>query len=453
MRNRSGMSLRFIRLLFIAALCSILLMGFLHYGGNIVMNELLEKTDFQVKRTEDRVKAFQNYVKKNDVASTDADALLDWCNQQPLVLMEVYRSNKLMFNSSYSDSDELYSKDIDVTYYDWYSYYTIHFADGDAELLIYSDEVYLCQTWATIAEIAICVIMFLAIFLRGVRKVASYICVLSSEILALEGGDLDHPITVCGKDELGLLAQGLDSMRKAFLEQRSAEAASFQANQSLITGMSHDLRTPLTKLLLYTEILRSGKYQSEAQLKEYLTRIDEKAGQIKQLSDNIFQYSSMPKENAMTEPDSISLKEVFHDSLSEMVGYLSQRGYRFDFALDWADEKILVYEPFVKRLLDNLASNIEKYADLERPVRIELLRNGEYVGLSFQNAVRVDSAKQEGTNIGLTNINSMMNKMNGTCHVEQTSVSFEIELWFLRTDAGKRKELGNESITEKNRNS
>ncbi|WP_020614677.1 hypothetical protein [Sediminispirochaeta bajacaliforniensis] len=77
MRNRSGMSLRFIRLLFIAALCSILLMGFLYYGGNIVMNELLEKTDFQVKRTEDRVKAFQNYVKKNDVESTDADALLD----------------------------------------------------------------------------------------------------------------------------------------------------------------------------------------------------------------------------------------------------------------------------------------------------------------------------------------------------------------------------------------
>lgn len=55
MRNRSGMSLRFIRMLFIAALCSILLMGFLHYGGKIVMNELLEKTDFQVKRTEDRV--------------------------------------------------------------------------------------------------------------------------------------------------------------------------------------------------------------------------------------------------------------------------------------------------------------------------------------------------------------------------------------------------------------
>ena len=449
MRNYSGMGLRFIRLLLIAALCSFLMMGFLHYGGNIVIGELLEKTDFQAKRTENRVNAFQSYVKKNNVALTDGDALLNWCNNQPLVLMEVYRNNKLMFNSKYSESDELYSKDIDVTYYDWYSYYTVHFADGDAELLIYSDEIYLFQTWATIAEVAICAVVFLTVFLRGVRKVASYICVLSSEILALEGGDLDHSITVCGKDELGMLAQGLDSMRKAFLEQRNTEAASFQANQSLITGMSHDLRTPLTKLMLYTEILRSGKYQSEAQLKEYLTRIDEKAGQIKQLSDNIFQYSMMPMENAVTVLSSLSLKEAFRDSLSEMIGYLSQKGYRFDFVLDWVDEQIFVYEPFIKRLLDNLTSNIEKYADLSMPVRIELLLNEKYIGLSFQNVVTTDSAKQDGTNIGLTNINSMMNKMNGTCHVEQTAVSFKIELWFLRADKGKTGGCEKESITEK----
>lgn len=265
-----------------------------------------------------------------------------------------------------------------------------------------------------------------------------YICVLSSEIQVLEGGDLDHPITVQESDELGMLARGLDSMRKAFLEQRSSEAFSFQANQSLITGMSHDLRTPLTKLMLYTEILRSGKYQSENQMKEYLIRIDEKARQIKQLADNIFQYSMMPKENAALRPELMGLKEAFHDSLSEMVGYLSQRGYHFDFAMTWNDEQILVYEPFVKRLLDNLASNIDKYADPSKPVRIELLRNGEYIGFSFQNSVKADSSKQEATNIGLTNINSMMNKMNGTCHVEQTEISFEIELWFQCVNTGKK---------------
>ena len=55
--------------------------------------------------------------------------------------------------------------------------------------------------------------------------------------------------------------------------------------------MSHDLRTPLTTLLLYTEILRYGKYQGEEQLHAYLDRVDEKAQQIKQLAENILEYS------------------------------------------------------------------------------------------------------------------------------------------------------------------
>ena len=306
--------------------------------------------------------------------------------------------------------------------------------------MIYSDENHLCYTWVTIAEIVLCVFVFLLIFLRGIRKIVDNICVLSAEIQVLEGGGLDHPITVHGSDELGMLAQGLDSMRKAFLEQRNTEAFCFQANQSLITGISHDLRTPLTKLLLYTEILRSGKYQSENQMQDYLIRIDEKAGQIKQLSDNILQYSMMPKGDSMLKQEPVSLKAAFHDSLSEMVGYLSQRGYQFDFALDWTDEQVLVYEPFIKRLLDNVTSNIEKYAELSVPVRIELLRNGAYIGLSFQNAIKKDSARQEGTNIGLTNINSMMRKMGGTCHVEQTGISFEIELWFRCANINKQSE-------------
>ena len=49
--------------------------------------------------------------------------------------------------------------------------------------------------------------------------------------------------------------------------------------KNLITEMSHDLRTPLTTLLLYTEILRGHKYDSEAQMNDYLTKIDTKARQ------------------------------------------------------------------------------------------------------------------------------------------------------------------------------
>mgnify|MGYP002226093174 FL=1 len=92
-----------------------------------------------------------------------------------------------------------------------------------------------------------------------------YIVQLSEEIQAMEGGDLDHPITVQGSDELTTLASSLDSMRLTLRQQHEDEAAAAAKVKNLITEMSHDLRTPLTTLLLYTEILRHRKYETTAQ--------------------------------------------------------------------------------------------------------------------------------------------------------------------------------------------
>ena len=66
-------------------------------------------------------------------------------------------------------------------------------------------------------------------------------------------------------------------MRLTLGQQRRQEAETSARVKELITQMSHDLRTPLTTLLLYTEIVAGGKYQSQAQLAEYLTKIDTKA--------------------------------------------------------------------------------------------------------------------------------------------------------------------------------
>lgn len=117
-----------------------------------------------------------------------------------------------------------------------------------------------------------------------------YICQLSVEIQAMEGGDLDVPITFRGNHELTRLAHSLDSMRQAFQEQKEREINIFRANQAMIIAMSHDLRTPLTTLQIYTDILRYKKYEP-SQLDGYLEKIDAKAAQIKQLSENIFEYS------------------------------------------------------------------------------------------------------------------------------------------------------------------
>ena len=59
----------------------------------------------------------------------------------------------------------------------------------------------------------------------------------------------------------------------------------------MITEMSHDLRTPLTSLLIYTEILGKEAVKDPQQLMEYVRKIEKKARQIKRLSDNIFEYA------------------------------------------------------------------------------------------------------------------------------------------------------------------
>ena len=108
----------------------------------------------------------------------------------------------------------------------------------------------------------------------------------------MEGGDLDHPITIRGRrraDHAGLLP-GLHA-GDACASSRQQEAQASAKVRNLITEMSHDLRTPLTTLLLYTEILR-GRQVSRRRSRPHddLSKIDAKARQIKQLSDNLFEY-------------------------------------------------------------------------------------------------------------------------------------------------------------------
>ena len=150
----------------------------------------------------------------------------------------------------------------------------------------------------------------------------------------MEGGDLEQSITLWGDHELTQLAKSLDAMRQAFKDQRERENAAFRANQTMITQMSHDLRTPLTILQIYTDILRFQKYDPD-RLEEYLEKIDNKACQIKQLAENIFEYSLISREQVVELDPPATVREVFHDSLSEMAAYLSQQGFQLSLELDW----------------------------------------------------------------------------------------------------------------------
>lgn len=430
MPSSSGLDRRFIKLLIAAFLCGAAVFAAVLFLGRTAADSIAGDPGFRARMTESRVASLQEYIDRNELSSSESSALLSWCRRQPLVLMEIYRDDKLVFNSAYFEPDMLSDREIDARFYDWYSYYSLEFSDGSADLLIVCDELYQGMVLAGIVAIAAGISFFLIVFLRGVRNVARYICILNSEVELMESGDLDVPFTVKGTDELGMLARGLESMRNSFLEQRNAEALALQANQSLITGLSHDLRTPLTKIMLFAEILRNGKYQNDEQLQSYLEKIARNADQMKALSDDILQYSQTATDASDCSTAPVSLKDALGDPLAEMKEYLGERGFRIDCKLSLPDETVLVYEPFMKRIIDNLASNIDRYADPSEPVVIESAGDGMFLGFSVSNTARSSSPSEEGAGVGLENIRYMMLKMAGCSKIDDDDGHFTVLLLF-----------------------
>lgn len=428
--RQHSLTARFGLLLILAGVVSAVAFFFLQTAGSTLLTRYLDNAQFQETYIEEKVQDFQRYVTSQTLSVQDTYALTQWVQKNPLLFMEIYRDNILLYTSFAPEGTIEAVTQTEPPYYYWVSYYPVTFSDGTADVVIYADATYRWFTCLTVTNLILSFLLFLSVFIAGIRNLVRYICHLSNQIQAMEGGDLDQPILVKGRHELSRLAQGLDSMRQSFREQRQREADLYRANQAMITQMSHDLRTPLTTLQIYTDILRYRKMDSPDQTEAYLNRIEAKIAQIKQLSENIFEYSLVSSQQPIRLDAPRPLREIFRDPLSEATAYLQQQGFSVTGPEDWTDQALSVYPQYVKRIIDNLVSNIMKYADPDAPVELALTQAPDQVSLTFSNTIRPDRASQDSSQIGLSNIRSMMAKMNGELQVETTPTRFQAILRF-----------------------
>lgn len=425
-------SMYFQLLLLLAAASAAALLAFwgLNYAGTYAVERYCYNSDYIRNRDQSYVDRLQSYIDRNGLESKDAGVLLAWVKGQKVLSVCVYKDDKIVFDSDYPEQ-EMWEEEIEAYEYGWENFYPITFADGAAKVSIMGNYAYQFYNYAMLGAILLSVLIFLTIFLLGIRTKMKYISLLSNEIRILESGSLDYRITVRGRDELGSLAEGLDCMRESFRSLIDRETAMMRENQRIVTEMSHDLRTPVTSIMLYTEILKKGKYNSEEQMREYIEKIERKAGRMKHLTDHLFEYSMVTGETqiVLEEPD--SFKVLFYDLISELCSYLEQRGFRVEARLDWPRCRTRVCTDYLTRIMDNVASNIVKYADDGEPVEVRAFQDRKLAGFSFENAVRQGGEQAESTCIGIQSVGSMMEKMGGSCRVRQEDGRFRIELLFV----------------------
>lgn len=405
------------------------------YGLNTVGENVVyyyyNHSNYSAKREKNYVAELQNYVSSNELKSSDTDELSQWVTEKAVIIsLWLYKDNALIFDSDYPDNATYSSEPayLDENNGSWF--YTIEFADGEVEAGISGVFDYQLYNYASFGEMFLAFSIFILMVLIGIRKKMEYIRKLSKEIQILEGGNLEYKITVTGKDELAALAGGLNCMRESFRRQTIQEAEIVRENQKIVTQMSHDIRTPLTSIMLYTELLKKGTYKNEEQFREYIEKIERKTRRMKQLADNLFEYSLVSSDQEIELEEAEIEKILFYDLFSETTSYLEQQGYQVDFLVNWNEVRLKINTDYISRILDNVTSNIQKYADKSCPVTIGSVKNGNMEGFYFENRTAALTDETESTGVGIQSIKNMMTKMGGRCITGMENGVFRLTLYF-----------------------
>ena len=426
--RRSSIRARLGQLLVFAALVAGLCYLGLDLAGRTLLERYLTSEDFVQRQDQRYLDDLRSYIEAESVTAWDADKLTQWVYRQNVVSIQVVRDGIVTYDSFYPEAD-FTAYPSAGQYYEWGNYHDVAFADGPATVWLYGYYYYQYDVRLLVISLAGAFLVFLGIVMAGIQGTITYIRQLSHEIGVLEGGTLDVPITIRGRDELTDLAQSLDAMRDSFRRQGERERELTQANQRMVTEMSHDLRTPLTAILLYVELLRRNGGEAEKR-EEYLDRLEGKVEQMRSLADHLFRYASSSEETQAGHTEAVSMEAGVGDALSELAACLTQQGFRVEADLPWSGRQVIVDCEGAARVLDNLTSNLLKYADPRTPVTIALLEQEDFMGVRIANALRSSFDGVESSGVGLASASRVMEQMGGRLDRTETDDGFQVTLFF-----------------------
>lgn len=438
--NKLGMELALSAALSALAGC-LLFMGLnaLGYGE---LDKMLFREDVVRVREKERIDSLQQYVTEHKLSSADTKMLDAWAGGQKNLLITLYKDKKMLYTNdekavlAIPDTGELNAgRDGEAPETDgeagipWA--YRLQFTDGPVEAVI---SYFFGAGYYTLVSAVggvLSILVFMILLFLFIRRKVRYIALLEREIQILKGGDLDYRITVKGNDELASLAAEMDAMRRAVRERQEQEEAAKNANRELVTAMSHDLRTPLTSLLGYVDILQMDRCRDREQYRRCLDSVRQKAYQIKDMSDKMFEYFIVyGKDREEMETIQVNGAEFLGQVVEESLFDMENEGFSIVRSSDEIDCRLMVDTLLARRVFGNIFSNLLKYADSTRPVAVEYRQREGRLSIRFTNYVGRDYRQKESSGIGLKTCRKIMQDHQGSFGCRRDGDLFVTELEF-----------------------
>lgn len=257
-------------------------------------------------------------------------------------------------------------------------------------------------------------------------------------------GNLDVEIT----EDLGIfspLKQEMQKIQTGFKKAVDEEVKSQRMKTDLITNVSHDLKTPLTAIITYVNLLKDEK--DEEKQRDYIEILERKSMRLKVLIEDLFEVSKASSRNVTLNIVDVDVVNLFKQVKLELEDKIA--GADLDFRCTYPDEKVTASLDSQKtyRVFENLLVNIVKYAMPHTRVYIEITQeNGEAVirmknvsaaELDFntdeitERFVRGDASRNtEGSGLGLAIAKSFVEVQKGKFKIETEADLFKVEVRF-----------------------
>ena len=245
------------------------------------------------------------------------------------------------------------------------------------------------------------IVIFLMLYFQ---KIIFKISRLAKDVSQVYEVDMNTPIRCDkGSDEMSTLGRNVEQMRSSMISSLEKEKKAIEANTELITSMSHDIRTPLTVLLGYIDIMKNS---TDSQLmQEYLKASETTALRLKDLSDDMFRYFLVfgGNESDVTIAD-YDARTLLDQLFTEHILLLNESGYNV--TMNYASSikentRVLTDAPKIMRVVDNLFSNIHKYADPERDISVFVTASSGKLVCTAKNYILENNEGKESNRIGL----------------------------------------------------
>lgn len=294
--------------------------------------------------------------------------------------------------------------------------------------------------------LSICIFLGFALY---ITKRLSYLSYVIEGTEKIKEGELDYKIKISGNDNFTSLAENINNIGEGLDKAIEEQVKSERMKSDLITNVSHDLKTPLTSIINYVDLIKKEDSIQPEYINDYINVLESKSKRLKLLIEDLFEASRVSSGNIELQVSKIDLVQLLRQSIGELEEKLSVNN--LSIRLNVPNEKVYIWADGRRmyRVFENLLSNIAKYSLESTRVYLDVYESGDDVKIVMKNISsyelnfdpseimerfkRADESRNtEGSGLGLAIARDLVNLQGGKFYIEIDGDLFKANLEFQR---------------------